>query len=108
MFNTTFNSISVITLQSVLLLKETGVPGEMHVLSCGSMSLLNKKKNVLNIRLILNKLQLLKIEVIYLDITIIMLFSCLFHCTFLINNKFLKVEIWNQHKHCLYDKHPLT
>ena len=29
-FNTTFNTISVILLQSFLLLEETGVPGENH------------------------------------------------------------------------------
>jgi hypothetical protein len=29
-FNTTFNNISVISWQSVLLVKETGVPGENH------------------------------------------------------------------------------
>ena len=29
-FNATFNNISVISLQSVLLVKETGVPGENH------------------------------------------------------------------------------
>ena len=29
-FNTTFNNISVISLQSVLLVEETGVPGENH------------------------------------------------------------------------------
>jgi hypothetical protein len=29
-FNTTFNNISVISWQSVLLLEETGVPGENH------------------------------------------------------------------------------
>ena len=30
MFNDTFNNISVISWQSVLLVKETGVPGENH------------------------------------------------------------------------------
>jgi hypothetical protein len=29
-FNTTFNNISVISLRSVLLVEETGVPGEYH------------------------------------------------------------------------------
>jgi hypothetical protein len=29
-FNITFNNISVISLRSVLLLEETGVPGENH------------------------------------------------------------------------------
>ena len=29
-FNTTFNNISVISLRSVLLMEETGVPGESH------------------------------------------------------------------------------
>jgi hypothetical protein len=29
-FNTTFNNISVISWQSVLLVEETGVPGENH------------------------------------------------------------------------------
>ena len=29
-FNTTFNNISVISWQSVLLMEETGVPGENH------------------------------------------------------------------------------
>ena len=29
-FNTTFNNISVISCRSVLLLEETGVPGENH------------------------------------------------------------------------------
>jgi hypothetical protein len=30
MFNATFDNISVISWQSVLLMKETGVPGENH------------------------------------------------------------------------------
>ena len=30
-FNATFNNISVISCQSVLLVKETGVPGENHL-----------------------------------------------------------------------------
>jgi hypothetical protein len=30
-FNATFNNISVISLRSVLLVEETGVPGEKHV-----------------------------------------------------------------------------
>ena len=30
LFNTTFNNISVISWQSVLLMEETGVPGENH------------------------------------------------------------------------------
>ena len=30
MFNATFNNISVISWQSVLLVEETGVPGEKH------------------------------------------------------------------------------
>ena len=34
-FNTTFNTISVIEWKSVLSLEETGVPGENHVLLCG-------------------------------------------------------------------------
>jgi hypothetical protein len=29
-FNTTFNNISVVSWQSVLLVEETGVPGENH------------------------------------------------------------------------------
>ena len=39
-FNVTFNNISVISWQSVLLVEETVVPGENHVLTC-RMSLTN-------------------------------------------------------------------
>jgi hypothetical protein len=40
-FNTTFNNISVISWQSVLLVEETGVPGENHR-PVASHSLLNE------------------------------------------------------------------
>jgi hypothetical protein len=34
-FNTTFNNISVISWQSVLLVEETGIPGENHCPAAG-------------------------------------------------------------------------
>jgi hypothetical protein len=36
MFNATFNNISVISWQSVLLVEETGVPGEKHRLAASN------------------------------------------------------------------------
>jgi len=41
-FNATFNNISVISWQSVLLMEETGVPGENHKLAASHMMLYRK------------------------------------------------------------------
>jgi hypothetical protein len=47
-FNATFNNISVISWQSVLLVEETGIPGENHDLSQVTDKLCNIINNVVS------------------------------------------------------------